>query len=289
MINPMTGVEDPNYNSGGILAAPKAPEPAKWDVAPTQTVEGRIKGLIEQDSPLMQQAKTKALQDEASRGRLNTSMAVGSAQDAVIKNAIPIAQQDATTFASSAKYNADSQNELNKMGVSQGYSLDTMGAQQKNKLAEMEAQSKYTLEQTGAQGANQISYAQELNKQNVDKMKGTMFENLNKNVNDILNNKDIDGLTKDSNGLTAKDRAISLLQNQFQGEVISRGLQGIDLSLLNFNKGTPATATAAPNRSQTAPSEVSAQQATIESLQQEIAQLRSSVNRGRIGRTGRGD
>lgn len=86
--------------------------PTNWAIDPEetkegQTVQGQLQGIIAANSPLLQQAETQAKQQMAQRGLLNTSMAVGAGQEAVIKQALPIATQDATLFANQAKYNAD--------------------------------------------------------------------------------------------------------------------------------------------------------------------------------------
>jgi hypothetical protein len=49
-----------------------------------QTVQNQLKGIIEANSPLMQQARTNALQAMNQRGLVNSSMAIGAGQDAVI-------------------------------------------------------------------------------------------------------------------------------------------------------------------------------------------------------------
>ncbi len=59
------------------------------------TVQGQMKGLMSQDSNLMKQARTQGLQQANKRGLLNSSMAVGASQDAMARQALPIAQQDA--------------------------------------------------------------------------------------------------------------------------------------------------------------------------------------------------
>lgn len=66
-------------------------------IAPTQvndSVADKVADLTSQDSKLNQMARTEALKSVNRRGLLNSSMAVGAAQDAVIRNAMPIASQD---------------------------------------------------------------------------------------------------------------------------------------------------------------------------------------------------
>lgn len=83
---------------------------ANWNVGNDQTVQGQLKGIIDQDSPLQQQAKTRSMQDMNAHGLLSSSMAVGAGQSAVIASALPIAQQDAQTFGNASRFNAEATN-----------------------------------------------------------------------------------------------------------------------------------------------------------------------------------
>lgn len=81
-----------------------------WRVDPNQTVQGQVKGIIDADSPLMQQASTRAAQQSSARGLLNSSLGVQAGQAALYDAALPMAQQDAGTFADAAKTNAGERN-----------------------------------------------------------------------------------------------------------------------------------------------------------------------------------
>lgn len=61
----------------------------------TETAAGQLDSILAQDSPLMQRARTIAEQRMQGRGLINSSMAVGAAQAAMIDAATPIAQTDA--------------------------------------------------------------------------------------------------------------------------------------------------------------------------------------------------
>lgn len=60
------------------------------------SVANKLNAYTSQDSPLMQQARTDGIRLANSRGLGNSSMAVGAAQDAMVRNALPIAAQDAS-------------------------------------------------------------------------------------------------------------------------------------------------------------------------------------------------
>lgn len=74
------------------------------------TVEGRIEGIVSKRSPLMTRAATQGLQGANRRGLLNTSMAIGEAENAVYGAALPIASQDAQTSFQSKALNQNAAN-----------------------------------------------------------------------------------------------------------------------------------------------------------------------------------
>lgn len=82
--------------TGGLMSSVKKQEvdPNKYG---SVNVADRLADITKQSSPLMQQAKTDALKLANSRGLINSSMAVGAAQDATVRSALPIASQDAAT------------------------------------------------------------------------------------------------------------------------------------------------------------------------------------------------
>lgn len=84
--------------------------PTQWNVGNDQTVQGQVNGIIAENSPLMQQAETRAKQQMNERGLMNSSMAVGAGQAALYDAALPIAQQDASTHANAGQYNANATN-----------------------------------------------------------------------------------------------------------------------------------------------------------------------------------
>jgi hypothetical protein len=59
-------------------------------------VQNRVKNIASQDSALNQMARTEAAKVMNSRGMLNSSMYAGAAQDAVLRQAVPIASQESS-------------------------------------------------------------------------------------------------------------------------------------------------------------------------------------------------
>lgn len=92
------------------------PTTNNWNVTEDQTVAGQVKGLIAANSPLQQQAETRALQKVNERGLLNSSLAVGAGQAALYDAALPIATADAASYGRAAGYNADTTNKFSAAG-----------------------------------------------------------------------------------------------------------------------------------------------------------------------------
>lgn len=106
--SPVTG-----YNPASGTASPAVTstyDPKAFQVTPDQTVVSQLHNIIDSGSPLMQQAETRAKNAMNARGLINSSQAVGAGQDAVTAAALPIAQQDASTYATAASNTTGAQN-----------------------------------------------------------------------------------------------------------------------------------------------------------------------------------
>lgn len=71
-----------------------APTPTAAPAYGADDVQNRVKNIASQDSALNQMARTEAAKVMNSRGMLNSSMYAGAAQDAVLRQAVPIASQE---------------------------------------------------------------------------------------------------------------------------------------------------------------------------------------------------
>ena len=78
----------------------------------TETVAGQVAGIINQNSPLMQQARAGAMSAANDRGLINSSLAVGAGQNAVLNAATPIATSDANVYGNAANINTNTANSL---------------------------------------------------------------------------------------------------------------------------------------------------------------------------------
>ena len=90
----------------------------------TDTVQGQLNGLLQQNNPLMQRAYYQGLDMANSRGLLNSSMASEAAQAAMMDRALPIAQQDASTFFDQGIRNQAVQNQFNLNDRQHGQSAE---------------------------------------------------------------------------------------------------------------------------------------------------------------------
>lgn len=108
-----SGVPVTSYQPAAAAATPAQTStytPNAYTVAPKATVASQIKDIIDSGSPLMEQAETNAKNQMNSRGLINSSMAVGAGQNAVIAAATPIATADASTYAQAGRDTTSAQN-----------------------------------------------------------------------------------------------------------------------------------------------------------------------------------
>lgn len=107
--------------TGGVSGAPstginlsQVQGTTPWTVQPNQTVQAQLQQIIASDSPLMQQARTRALQTANGRGLLNSTMSQTAADSAMYDAAYPIAAADAGLYGEAARFNADSSNTFSR-------------------------------------------------------------------------------------------------------------------------------------------------------------------------------
>jgi hypothetical protein len=83
-----------------------------WTPSSQSTVAGQLTGLLDPNSPLIQQARAAAMDQANARGLQNSSMAATAGDAAAYNVALPIAQADASTYAKAGQYNADEANQF---------------------------------------------------------------------------------------------------------------------------------------------------------------------------------
>lgn len=130
-----------------------------WNVTAPQTVQGQLGGILAANSPLLQQARAASDVQMNRRGLLNSSMAIGAGQEAVIKTALPIASQDAQTFGRAGEFNAGQANQMSQFNAGQSNQAlqFTAGARNQASLANQAASNRAS--EFGATASNQASLA----------------------------------------------------------------------------------------------------------------------------------
>lgn len=193
--------------AGGVA---QVGQPQPWQVTPDQTVEGRIQSIISAGNPIIQMARTKALEGMNSRGLVNSSMAQQASDAAAYQAALPIAQADAATASKAASYNAD---EANQFG------LQDMQAQNQRGLQQLTGQTQVQMQQL----QNDNSKLLQTNNQAATAFNQALVSMTNVNLNDKMD-------------ATAKTEAIAQIQRDLQSQLKAlSATSGLNLSSqLNF-------------------------------------------------------
>jgi hypothetical protein len=131
-------------------------DPKAFAVTSDQTVQGQLKNIIAADSPLMRQAETRARAAMNQRGLLNSSLAVGAGQEAVIGAATPIAQQDASTYATANTNTVNAQNAAAAFKATAENTASQQGAQLGTNVALANAEAANLAKREASAAANQI-------------------------------------------------------------------------------------------------------------------------------------
>jgi len=126
------GFEDPQINAPSPqVTAPALQAPTMGNVSSDATVAGQMDKILSSNSPLLQRSKTRAAQAANSRGLLNSSMGVQAGEEAVLTAAMPMAQQDASTYANQGLVNQGAQNQFstaaNKFGTDSAMNKQQFG------------------------------------------------------------------------------------------------------------------------------------------------------------------
>lgn len=172
---------DPNQNQNGLFnttppaaTAPQTPAVTSATAVPASatgfqaapytvdeskgTVQGQLKTIVDKGSPLQQLAVRDANDQMNQRGLLNSTLAIGAAQDAVYRTALPIAQADAGVYDKAMTNTANVENAARQFGAAAentasqtnaqlGSSIAATNAQEANKLglAGLDAQTRIAL------------------------------------------------------------------------------------------------------------------------------------------------
>jgi hypothetical protein len=159
-----------------------------WTVDPNQTVQGQIAGITSKDSELMTMADTRATQALNRRGLANSSMAEQAREAALYEAAMPIAQQDAQTYATAGQYNTgnrqqmelanmDSKNTASRFFATAQNETSQFNAGETNKTSMFNAAQSNDMIKTNLANALQAGI---VNQAEADKMAALAAENINR-------------------------------------------------------------------------------------------------------------
>lgn len=265
---PQTLSSSPAYATPAATYTPaQLGTPTSWNVTPEQTVEGRINSLTDPNSPIIQMARTRALEQQNANGTLNSSLAITAGQKAAYDAAIPIASADASTFAKAAGYNADEKNQFavqnagftnqagqfnsnaantltgqklatdtslqqSKMTTDTQKTLADLDAKTKSNLANLDATTKTNLAQLDSTTRNQLAQIDASARQllQANQSATNLFSQITQNITNISASKDMDAAAKQA----AVDNQLSLLKTALgvTGTISNLNLAG----LLDFSK-----------------------------------------------------
>jgi|GEM_PF-1775248 len=205
----------PSTYKGLSTASTQLGEPTKWNVAPEQTSQGQLSGILASGSPLMTQAKTQGLQTAAQRGLLNSSIAAGAAENAMIEKATPLATQDASTYAAAAQANQNAENAFKTTNAANAFT-----AQQNQYNTETAvAQNQYNKSLEAAQNVynQQIATAQQ--ERSITSAKDTATANAIASITSNLNNDIAAVQTSQTMNQQAKEYSIAQLQKAYKNQI----------------------------------------------------------------------
>lgn len=212
----------------------------KWAVDQNQLVSNQLTGLLSQNSPYLQQARTSAAQQANSRGLLNTSMAAGAGEAAAIQAALPIAQADAGTHVAATQFNANAGNQFRQSNQQFQNQANQFNATAQNDMSRFNNQNQLDVNKSNAglladSTKTALAYDLDTFRANLDADTKVSLANIEasyqtllganesayniyqqalKNVADIQMNKDLDATAKSiaiSNQLTILKNSMELI------------------------------------------------------------------------------
>lgn len=187
---PQTTYDPIEYNKDGYEGV-KGEDQYNYDPRDESLVQNQITGLLDPNSALMRKAIAQAQNYSASRGLQSSSIGSETALSSMIDKALPIAQQDASTYANADQtgwqqsftaeqnnLNRQQQAELQELQYKQSLGmLDAQGAQ---RMQELNAQQEFNLGTLDRQAEIQQKRDELMNQFEVGKMDKTYLQDLEK-------------------------------------------------------------------------------------------------------------
>lgn len=202
-----------------------------------------VNRVADPNSLISQRARANANEMSNSAGLLNSSMAVGAAENAVLNQALPIAQGDVQAQIQ----NAQAQNQIatTNVGAQNQIATTNVGAQNQAELANTQAKNANTQAQLDQANKVQLAgiNASYQNVLNTNNNASTLYNNSMSQISQIQNNPNMDANTKTA--------AINdIINSLHSGLNMYSGITGLNLAAgLNFAQpagATPGTPAAEP-------------------------------------------
>lgn len=158
--NPTLANGSTNVAAGTATAGQATATQAQLNPA-TDTVAGQVNSIIDENSPLMQQAVRLANQRSNARGMINSSQGVGAASEALYTAATPIATSDAAAYNQQRLANQSASNQasivnaqlytdVSKFNVDEALKAGIVNKQQADQIAQFNANSQNQASQFNA-------------------------------------------------------------------------------------------------------------------------------------------
>lgn len=158
-----------------------------WAVTDDQLVEKRLKGLLSDNNPLVQMAKTQGLENAQQRGLLNSSLGAEAGTLAHYQYAMPVAQADATMFGNAARTNAENATQA---------AIANAQMQTQTNLANANAQNNMSqLQFSAANNMAQAQYNAQVRMAELDKQNANAFAQLDKQQSYAIRNSYLSSMT----------------------------------------------------------------------------------------------
>lgn len=193
--------------------APTSATAATYTLNPaTDTTGGQVSSIIDQNSPLMQQARTQGLQQANARGLLDSSIAVGDAQNAVLNAATPIGTSNAAAYLQTGLTNTSNQQQTNLTNANAANTANQFNANATNANNQFNAAAQNTIKNLNLSLQNQVAL-QNLTSGNAQLIQsnaelGNMYNQTMSNLSNIQNSTTMDAAAKQ----TAINNQLALLQ-----------------------------------------------------------------------------
>lgn len=139
LINYFTDQAVPNQQTLGLQQFGSAPAPAPSTNA-NEMVTGSLQAMLDPNSSYIQNARQRGIEQAATRGGVNSSIAAGASERAAIEAAAPLAQQ--ALSIQSSREDANTQNWLSQ----QNFGRALFGQTFSNSMGMLNAIQQYALE-----------------------------------------------------------------------------------------------------------------------------------------------